>query len=117
MVAQKGKDLLAQDSISTAWRFRHRRRDCAPSGSPSTARPSTLPTRIRPAAGANCSPEAACSARRSAVRASSRTRQSDAAIRSRFFAGEIVDWQLAVPDFGTVARTVPDHVARIYRQP
>ena len=29
--------------------------------------------------------------------------QSDAAIRTRFFAGEIVDWQLAVPDFGTVS--------------
>ncbi|WP_457935818.1 phage major tail protein, TP901-1 family [Mesorhizobium sp. 10J20-29] len=29
--------------------------------------------------------------------------QSDAAIRSHFFAGEIVDWQLAVPDFGTVS--------------
>lgn len=27
---------------------------------------------------------------------------SDALIRQRFFAGEIVDWQLAVPDFGTV---------------
>jgi TP901-1 family phage major tail protein len=29
--------------------------------------------------------------------------QSDAAIRARFFAGEIGDWQLAVPDFGVVA--------------
>ena len=28
--------------------------------------------------------------------------QSDATIRSRFFAGEISDWQLAVPNFGTV---------------
>jgi TP901-1 family phage major tail protein len=28
--------------------------------------------------------------------------QSDALMRQRFFAGEIVDWQLAVPDFGTV---------------
>jgi TP901-1 family phage major tail protein len=28
--------------------------------------------------------------------------QSDAVIRSRFFAGEISDWQLAVPDFGAV---------------
>jgi TP901-1 family phage major tail protein len=28
--------------------------------------------------------------------------QSDALIRSRFFAGEISDWQLAVPGFGTV---------------
>lgn len=27
---------------------------------------------------------------------------SDALMRQRFFAGEIVDWQLAVPDFGTV---------------
>ena len=27
---------------------------------------------------------------------------SDAQMRQRFFAGEIVDWQLAVPDFGTV---------------
>ncbi len=27
---------------------------------------------------------------------------SDATIRSRFFAGEISDWQMAVPDFGTV---------------
>ena len=27
---------------------------------------------------------------------------SDASIRQRFFAGEIVDWQLAVPDFGIV---------------
>ena len=27
---------------------------------------------------------------------------SDATIRSRFFAGEISDWQLAVPHFGTV---------------
>ncbi len=27
--------------------------------------------------------------------------QSDALMRQRFFAGEIVDWQLAVPDFGT----------------
>ncbi len=29
--------------------------------------------------------------------------QSDAAIRSRFFAGEIADWQMAVPDFGIVS--------------
>jgi TP901-1 family phage major tail protein len=28
--------------------------------------------------------------------------QSDASIRSRFFAAEIVDWQLAVPDFGVI---------------
>ena len=28
--------------------------------------------------------------------------QSDAAIRARFFAGEICDWQVVVPDFGTV---------------
>jgi TP901-1 family phage major tail protein len=28
--------------------------------------------------------------------------QSDAAIRSRFFAGEIAAWQFAVPSFGTV---------------
>lgn len=27
---------------------------------------------------------------------------SDAAIRTRFFAGDIVDWQLVVPDFGTI---------------
>ena len=27
---------------------------------------------------------------------------SDAAIRTHFFAGEIVDWQLVVPDFGTM---------------
>ena len=28
--------------------------------------------------------------------------QSDATIRQRFFAGAISDWQLIVPDFGTV---------------
>ena len=28
--------------------------------------------------------------------------QSDALMRQRFFAGEIVDWQVVVPDFGTV---------------
>jgi len=28
--------------------------------------------------------------------------QSDALVRQRFFAGEIGDWQLVVPDFGTV---------------
>lgn len=28
--------------------------------------------------------------------------QSDALMRQRFFGGEIGDWQLAVPDFGTV---------------
>lgn len=28
--------------------------------------------------------------------------ESDALIRQRFFAGEISNWQLAVPDFGTV---------------
>lgn len=28
--------------------------------------------------------------------------QSDASVRSRFFAGEIVGWQVIVPDFGTV---------------
>ena len=27
---------------------------------------------------------------------------SDAAIRTHFFAGEIVDWQLVVPEFGTI---------------
>mgnify|MGYP003383708944 CR=1 FL=1 len=27
---------------------------------------------------------------------------SDASIRTRFFAGEIVNWQVVVPDFGTV---------------
>lgn len=29
--------------------------------------------------------------------------QSDALIRARFFAGEIGNWQMAVPDFGVVA--------------
>lgn len=29
--------------------------------------------------------------------------QSDALMRQRFFAGEIVGWQITVPDFGTVA--------------
>ena len=29
--------------------------------------------------------------------------QSDALIRSRFFAGEIATWQMAVPDFGIVS--------------
>ncbi|MFC6487975.1 phage major tail protein, TP901-1 family [Nitratireductor sp. GCM10026969] len=29
--------------------------------------------------------------------------QSDAAIRARFFAGEIAQWQLAIPDFGRVS--------------
>jgi TP901-1 family phage major tail protein len=28
--------------------------------------------------------------------------QSDASIRTRFFSAEIVDWQLAIPDFGIV---------------
>lgn len=28
--------------------------------------------------------------------------QSDAAIRTRFFNGDIVDWQVAIPDFGLV---------------
>jgi len=28
--------------------------------------------------------------------------QSDAAMRARFFAGEIATWQFAIPDFGTV---------------
>lgn len=28
--------------------------------------------------------------------------QSDASIRQRFFAGEIADWQMVVPDFGVV---------------
>ncbi len=28
--------------------------------------------------------------------------QSDASIRTRFFDGDIVDWQLAIPDFGVV---------------
>lgn len=32
--------------------------------------------------------------------------QSDATIRSRFFSGEISDWQLAVPHFGTVQGAV-----------
>jgi TP901-1 family phage major tail protein len=27
---------------------------------------------------------------------------SDAAVRSRFFAAEIVDWQIVIPDFGVV---------------
>jgi TP901-1 family phage major tail protein len=29
--------------------------------------------------------------------------QSDALIRTKFFAGEIAGWQMAVPDFGTVS--------------
>ena len=29
--------------------------------------------------------------------------QSDGLIRAKFFAGEIVGWQMAVPDFGTVS--------------
>lgn len=28
---------------------------------------------------------------------------SDAVVRERFFAGEVADWQFAIPDFGTVA--------------
>ena len=32
-----------------------------------------------------------------------RDASSDALIRSAFFAGEIVDWQLAIPDFGVVS--------------
>ncbi|MDQ6436886.1 phage major tail protein, TP901-1 family [Mesorhizobium sp. LHD-90] len=31
-----------------------------------------------------------------------RDAQSDASIRTRFFSAEIVDWQVAIPDFGVV---------------
>ena len=98
----EGQGPLAQDRPRRAWVASSPSRDCVRGAWPSTARPSTSPTPIRPGDGANCLPAAASSAPRSSGSGIFKDAQSDASIRSKFFAAEIVDWQLAIPGFGTV---------------
>ena len=89
---------------------------CARSASPSTARPSTSPMPISPVAGANCWPAAACSGPPISGSGIFKDAQSDATIRSRFFAGEYRQLATRGAGFRHWCRPVPDHLARIYRR-
>lgn len=99
MVAQKGKDLLLKienaGSFVTVAGLRSRR---------IAFNSETVDITDADSAGRWRELLAGAGVQRAAVSGSGifKDAQSDALMRQRFFAGEIVDWQLAVPDFGTV---------------
>lgn len=101
MVAQKGKDLLLKIDASGAGSFttvagmRSRRL---------SFNSETVDVTNADSAGRWRELLAGASVQRAAVSGTGifKDADSDAAIRSRFFAGEIGDWQVVVPGFGTV---------------
>jgi len=99
MVAQKGKDLLLkvdiEGSFVTVAGLRSRR---------IAFNSQTVDITDADSAGRWRELLAGSGVQRAAVSGSGifKDAQSDAAMRARFFAGEIGDWQLAVPDFGVV---------------
>jgi len=99
MVAQKGKDLLLKIDIDgsfvTVAGLRSRR---------IAFNSQTVDITDADSAGRWRELLAGSGVQRAAVSGSGifKDAQSDAAMRARFFAGEIGDWQLAVPDFGVV---------------
>ena len=102
MGAQKGKDLLLKVDFDGRRRLR-RSPGCARAGSRSTPRRSTSRMPTVPGAGASCS-----KARGFGVPAISgagifKDAASDESVRSLFFDGGIRNWQVIVPDFGTIA--------------
>ncbi len=117
MVAQKGKDLLLKIDSTGSGSFRHRRRIALEAHRLQQRDGRHHRRRIRPAAGASCWPAAACSAHRSAARASSRMRSPTRRSEARFFAGADRGLAAGRAGFRHDRRAVPDHRARIYRQP
>jgi len=99
MVAQKGKDLLLkidiEGSFVTVAGLRSRR---------IAFNSQTVDITDADSAGRWRELLAGSGVQRAAVSGSGifKDAQSDAEMRARFFAGEIGDWQLAVPDFGVV---------------
>jgi TP901-1 family phage major tail protein len=99
MVAQKGKDLLLKidnaGSFVTVAGLRSKR---------IAFNSETVDITDQDSAGRWRELLAGAGVQRAAVSGSGifKDAQSDTLMRQRFFAGEIVDWQLAVPDFGTV---------------
>jgi TP901-1 family phage major tail protein len=99
MVAQKGKDLLLKidnaGSFVTVAGLRSKR---------IAFNSETVDITDADAAGRWRELLAGAGVQRAAVSGSGifKDAASDALMRQRFFAGEIADWQLAVPDFGTV---------------
>jgi len=99
MVAQKGKDLLLkidiEGSFVTVAGLRSRR---------IAFNSQTVDITDADSAGRWRELLAGSGVQRAAVSGSGifKDAQSDAAMRARFFAGEIGGWQLAVPDFGVV---------------
>ncbi len=65
-------------------------------------RPSTSRTPNPPAAGANCWKARASSARRVSGRGLFKDAATDALMRQTFFDGAVKDYQVVIPDFGTV---------------
>ena len=116
MVAQKGKDLLLKLD-STGRQLSSPSPDCAPSASPSTARRSTSP--MPNSAGRWRELLAGSGVQRASISGSGifKDAQSDATIRSAIFRRR--DRRLANgrAGFRHDRGTVPDHRARIYRQP
>ena len=103
MTAQKGKDLLLKIDTDGARQRSRPSPGCARGRSRSTPRASTSPTPTPPAAGASCSP--APGVKRASVSGSGifKDAATDATVRQVFFDGTIRDWQVIVPDFGTLA--------------
>jgi TP901-1 family phage major tail protein len=101
MVAQKGKDLLLKIDLDglgnyvTVAGLRSRRL---------AFNSETVDVTDADSAGRWRELLAGCGVQRASASGSGifKDAQSDAAIRSRFFAAEIVNWQLAIPGFGTV---------------
>jgi TP901-1 family phage major tail protein len=99
MVAQKGKDLLLKidnaGSFVTVAGLRSKR---------IAFNSETVDITDQDSAGRWRELLAGAGVQRAAVSGSGifKDAQSDALMRQRFFAGEIAEWQLAVPDFGTV---------------
>ena len=100
MAAQKGKDLLLKVDADGA-AASSRSRACARARSPSTRRRSTSPTE---SAGRWRELLAGAGVKTARISGSGifKDAASDETVRGYFFDGTIRDWQVVVPDFGTV---------------
>ena len=102
MTAQKGRDLLLKLDSDGRGFVHDRGGPAQPYARLQRRRASTSRIRNRPAPGANCWRAPASSRRASAGSGIFKDAASDATMRALFFAGTMRDWQVIIPDFGTV---------------
>ncbi len=115
MAAQKGKDLLIKMHRRHGFVRPSRGLRCA-AASRSMRRPST--SRMRRSAGRWRELLDGAGIKRAGVsgRGLFKDAATDALMRQTFFDGAVKNCQVVIPDFGTVAGRVPDHVAGIRRR-